>query len=1388
MKKLLLVVISIFAQLGFAQNPQLRTPEPVVVKGPVKMESLSENWEKLKADSEIRDQNEAYLLVQFQSLPNLEEKKILAEQGVELLAYIPNSTWLAKIDVNLPVDVLENYRIQFLGKLDPSIKMPEDMRRGEVPYFAGTAESTVANILFWNGSNLIYASSICENVGLDIIGIHEKWNRIEVRGNLNALKLLSKHPLVQYIAWPEPPIENENRVELTQIQSNYISNNPASGLYFDGTGVTIAINEGGTIDSIDSPDYKGRLDRGLESGGVSGHKTSVAIRMAGAGNIDPFSRGTAFGANIQSGGINFSNAATTGVSIVNNSYGYGCISGTSTYDFGAQENDNLVRTNPSFMISYSAGNEGNTDCGYGAGAGWGTITGLRKSAKNIFAVGAVNNDGLVTGFSSRGPAWDGRILPDICATGPGGTSHASPNLVGTYAQLVQAYRSHNSGSNPPSGLVKAIMLNSADELENPGPDFISGYGKLNARRAYEIIRLGQHFTASISNGGSNSHSITVPANVQELKVMVYWTDYEATAGIVGKALVNDLNMVLVDPGLVQWLPWVLNPAPNATTLSQNAVRAVDTLNNVEQVTLANPAAGNYLLNVAGTTIPQGPQQYFVVYEFVMDELVMTYPNGDEHFLPNSSERIRWESLGGSGNFQVEFSADTGATWTVLASNLASNTRFLDWVVPDTVTNQARIRVSRGSKIGMSQSNFHILERPAFLNLEWSCADSSLFTWDSVAGAAGYIVYRLGINYMDSVAFTMNPQILLHNFSQTETEYVAVATLKNNAISSRTVAISRPPTNLNCVNHDVGMLTWQSPGARYIPSCLAPPLVVKIKNIGTNSVTLIPFGYRIDGGAVLRDTASVALASAATANITLLSSISLSLGNHILEAWTEFPGDGNFSNDTIQDSLIVFSGASASLQLSENFDSFSNCSTAWGCESITCSLANGWFNIPNVYGGDVIDWRSHNGATATGSTGPSGDHTSGSGKYLYLEGSGNNGAGCLNSKALLYSPCIDLIGLSQVTCSFWYHAYGSGIGELHLDVIADGQLFEDVTAPISGNQGDQWFQKIVDLSRFGGTQIVLVFRGITGSGFTTDLAIDDIAIQAMPGAQFYADTLVCISDTVQLFNTSVLANTSSWSISPSSFAFQNGTNANSVQPAISFSSPGLYTIQLTTTNTYGSTNNLKNDYIQVVGTTTSTISTSACESYLSPSGNYIWTQSNTYFDTISNFAGCDSVITVQLTIDTLNLSLISNANTISAVQGNANYQWLDCNNNFVAIAGETFQSFSPSASGNFACMISNGSCVDTSACMPLTTVALDEEIISQVQLFPNPTNGQIILHFPSIVESAKVLVSDVSGKKVLERKFWDISEAELVLNASAGFYFVEVNVNGLKKVFKLRKDQ
>ncbi|UCG15166.1 MAG: hypothetical protein JSV19_07690, partial [Phycisphaerales bacterium] len=154
--------------------------------------------------------------------------------------------------------------------------------------------------------------------------------------------------------------------------------------------------------------------------------------------------------------------------------------------------------------------------------------------------------------------------------------------------------------------------------------------------------------------------------------------------------------------------------------------------------------------------------------------------------------------------------------------------------------------------------------------------------------------------------------------------------------------------------------------------------------------------------------------------------------------------------------------------------------------------------------DDIDWTWDSGGTPSSGTGPSGDHTTGSGYYAYTESSSS---GYPNKTAILNSPCFDLSPLTTPEITFWYHMYGATMGELNVEVSDDDCATWTTLWTLAGDQGNQWFPGLIDLSAYSGT-IKIRFRGVTGTSYTSDMAIDDIAVMEsggpVPGACCFDD--------------------------------------------------------------------------------------------------------------------------------------------------------------------------------------------------------------------------------------------------------------------------------------------
>jgi hypothetical protein len=163
-------------------------------------------------------------------------------------------------------------------------------------------------------------------------------------------------------------------------------------------------------------------------------------------------------------------------------------------------------------------------------------------------------------------------------------------------------------------------------------------------------------------------------------------------------------------------------------------------------------------------------------------------------------------------------------------------------------------------------------------------------------------------------------------------------------------------------------------------------------------------------------------------------------------------------------------------------------------------------------------------------------------------------------------------------------------------------------------------------------------------------------------------------------------------------------------------------------------------------TTSIDVQTACDSYSWIDGNTYTSNNNTATHTVTNTAGCDSVVTLNLTVNPVNVNVSNNSPTLTADAFGATYQWIDCDDNS-PISGETNQSFEATTNGNFAVIVTIDNCSDTSDCQEVNNVGtLELDLADDIVLFPNPNDGKFQILVPnSSIQRIEIL--DFVGKKI-----------------------------------------
>ena len=176
---------------------------------------------------------------------------------------------------------------------------------------------------------------------------------------------------------------------------------------------------------------------------------------------------------------------------------------------------------------------------------------------------------------------------------------------------------------------------------------------------------------------------------------------------------------------------------------------------------------------------------------------------------------------------------------------------------------------------------------------------------------------------------------------------------------------------------------------------------------------------------------------------------------------------------------------------------------------------------------------------------------------------------------------------------------------------------------------------------------------------------------------------------------------------------------------------------------------------------------------------------TYSDTIANSSGCDSIISVALTITNINDSVTVNNAVCTAQQAGANYQWFSCSSG-QNISGATSQSFTAVQSGSYKCAITVGNCTDTSSCINAIVYGISEIESQDIHLYPNPNNGLFVIE-KNYNRELNVKVLNTLGSIEKEFKTQGQSSSVDITNLAAGVYDVMIlDGQQLVKVIKVVK--
>jgi len=402
--------------------------------------------EWLRAEETARGEA-SYYLIQLSGASTPEHKAALQAGGAELIAYMPDDAWIARVDGARSHDIAELPEVAWVGPFHPAYKISPTIGTHEFKNPARESDSflTLHVRVF---DDLEGTAAEIESIGADVLEVSDDGFQkiLVVHASEQAVSAIAR---VNEVWWIEekPEFYLMNDTTKWVVQSNVSGGTPVWDHGLHGEGELVALMDSGldynscwfrcSGSAPPGPSHRKVYDYAVYGGGVAydgcdtGHGTHVAGTLAGdqsfvnPGNYDY--NGMAYKAKLMMQDVGaddqwgctvgevqiptsttpaYTDAYNLGARIHSNSWG-----GTdNSYDSYCNCIDSFMWSNPDFLVVFAAGNSGPSS----------STVGFPGTAKNCLTVGATRRptqQDIIAGYSSRGPAFDNRIKPTVVAPG-----------------------------------------------------------------------------------------------------------------------------------------------------------------------------------------------------------------------------------------------------------------------------------------------------------------------------------------------------------------------------------------------------------------------------------------------------------------------------------------------------------------------------------------------------------------------------------------------------------------------------------------------------------------------------------------------------------------------------------------------------------------------------------------------------------------------------------------------------------------------------------------------------------------------------------------------------------------------------------------------------------
>ncbi len=587
----------------------------------------------------VRSFNQNYKVMLIKTVSPLNQKEINSfyKEGAKAIVYAGDLSYFvyAKSSKIAPLikKLSSKYsKIVSYADMKSEYKISNSLKQKAQNLFAG--DLVDVNLLFFVEFSKDELKSYLHNIDLEILSQNQTLKSAKVRLSIEQINKLAQLEAIQFIDLSVNDLSISGTVKKTRnlqtAKHTDVTTLWGNGYNLSGKGIRVGIVDGGKVLTTHQ-ELSGRVFIEGDNYKTNRHSTHVAGTI-GAKGVDESARGMANGVSIYSYSfldVAFADSVATmyskrSILLSNHSYGYSDKVKLAEYDEEARKQDQLVRSNPYINIFQAAGNDG-SESSY---PDFGFIKGPANS-KNIFTIGALDSSSSdVATLSSKGPVRDGRIKPDLVVRGEyvkstdsltnnsyiwmSGTSMATPAATGIAALLSEAYK-NITGDDIRHDTLKSILINSAIDKANKGPDYKAGFGMIDAKAAADVIKTLTTSNPLVIESKVKNEEVKVYSfsleNATDFKTTISWVDPAPNPSSY-KTLVNDIDIWLENKttGKIYYPYSLSKDSPNALATA-NSFNRVD---NIEQIEVKNLPSGEYSLFVKGYEIIEGNSQEYAI--------------------------------------------------------------------------------------------------------------------------------------------------------------------------------------------------------------------------------------------------------------------------------------------------------------------------------------------------------------------------------------------------------------------------------------------------------------------------------------------------------------------------------------------------------------------------------------------------------------------------------------------------------------------------------------------------------------------------------------------------------------------------------------------------------